>query len=328
MIFIQVFLGGVTRLTGSGLSITDWDPLMGALLPLKQVDWQILFQKYQHFPQYRELNNGMTIAEFKNIFWWEYIHRLWARLMGAVFIAGFIYFLVKKMIDSKLMIQLIILFLLGALQGLLGWIMVASGLSRLPWVDPFDLSLHLILALVLYGYLLFIALQCLGVSRLKNVSTYLKRFTILLIALIYFQIFYGGLMAGNHAALAYPTWPKFGADWIPDSLFAMNPAWKNFIGNNALIQFIHRSTAYALVILIFLFWWKYKKIHSGKLFQLAINLFPLLVLIQAILGILTLLNSSHAIPVVFGVAHQSVGLLLLTDALCIAGFVYLPLRKN
>jgi heme a synthase len=324
MIFIQVFLGGVTRLTGSGLSITDWDPLIGALPPLHQVDWQILFQKYQHFPQYKELNNGMTLSEFKNIFWWEYIHRLWARLMGVVFIVGFIYFLLKKIIDKKLLIQLLILFFLGALQGLLGWIMVASGLSGLPWVDPLDLSLHLILALILYGYLMFIALQCLRIERVREVSQNMKKFTIFLVALIYFQIFYGGLMAGNHAALAFPTWPKLGSEWIPDSLFDMNPLWKNFISNDGLIQLIHRSTAYVLVILIFFFWWKFKKINSGKLFQIAVNIFPLIVLVQVALGILTLLNSTHSIPLVFGVLHQSVGLLLLTDALLIAGLVYLP----
>src|SRR5215510_7045011 len=161
MIFIQVMLGGITRLTGSGLSITQWDVIIGSLPPMNQEQWQNAFDQYKQFPQYKIMNNDMTLEGFKSIFWWEFIHRFWARLMGVVFVVPFVWFLIKKMIDWNLGKKLIIIFILGGLQGLLGWVMVQSGLVDKPWVSPIDLSAHLILALILYCYLFWVALDVL-----------------------------------------------------------------------------------------------------------------------------------------------------------------------
>jgi heme a synthase len=313
MVFIQVMLGGITRLTGSGLSITQWDVVMGSLPPLDEQQWQKAFNAYQQFPQYKMMNNTMTLSGFKSIFWWEYIHRLWARLMAVVFLIPFLFFLFKRWIDKELGRKLIILFLLGAAQGALGWVMVASGLIDQPWVNPIDLSAHLILALILYVYLFGMALE--NSAPRRNPLTLLKYrgFSFVLMLILFIQLFYGALMAGNHAALFYPTFPDFNGSWLPDGLFKLSPLISNFFQNIAMIQLIHRSLGLLLGVLVFIFYFRIKKDEKTSLLSRAVLLLPVLVCLQILLGILVLLNSVGSIPVFLGVAHQMNAMLLLTD---------------
>lgn len=312
MIMIQVLLGGITRLTGSGLSITEWKLIMGFIPPLNANEWQQAFDQYKQFPQYKLMNSDMTLDGFKSIFWWEFVHRLWARLMGFAFIIPFIYFLVKKMIDWKLGEKLVIIFVLGGLQGLLGWIMVQSGLIDKPWVSPINLSAHLILALILYCYLLWVALEILQPKYESGSVLLMKKFSTILFALLFIQIFYGGLMAGNKAALFYPTFPKIGASYIPESVFTLRPWLLNFIENIGMIQLIHRSLGFVIAFCIFYFYRKCSQQSVTPSLKNALVSLPVLVIIQVLLGILTLINSWGRIPLIYGVLHQMVALLLLT----------------
>lgn len=311
MILIQVMLGGVTRLTGSGLSITEWNVIMGTVPPLNESRWQEAFDKYKQFPQYRLMNSNMDISGFKKIFWWEFIHRLWGRLLAPVFLIPLAYFLWKKMIDKKLLTKLLIAFVLGGLQGLMGWIMVSSGLIDQPWVSPISLSIHLILALVLLCYLFWISLEVLQPESEPHSLADLKPFLIWILVLLGLQIFYGGLMAGNHAALYYPTFPKFGERWIPEALFVLTPRISNFFQNVGMIQLIHRTLGLLVAALIILFFYRARRKSGTPLFHRSNAAFPFLVLVQASLGILTLINSLGKIPIVPAAAHQFVATLLL-----------------
>ncbi|MEP7129128.1 MAG: COX15/CtaA family protein [Chitinophagales bacterium] len=312
MIMIQVLLGGITRLTGSGLSITQWDVIMGSIPPMNSVEWQQAFDQYKQFPQYKLMNSDMTVESFKSIFWWEFLHRLWARLMGFAFIIPFFYFIVKKMIDWELGKKLLFIFVLGALQGLLGWIMVQSGLIDKPWVNPINLSAHLILALILYCYLLWVALELLQPEQDAGSILSMKNFAATLLILLFLQIFYGGLMAGNKAALFYPTFPQIGAGYIPHGVFAQRPWLLNFISNIGMIQVVHRSLGFIIAFFMIFFYWKCRKQNATQFLKITLLMLPLLVTIQVLLGILTLINSLGKIPVTYGVLHQMVALLLLT----------------
>ncbi|MCY7362899.1 MAG: COX15/CtaA family protein [Ignavibacteria bacterium] len=311
MIYFQIVIGGITRLTGSGLSITEWNVMMGSLPPLSEAHWQELFNKYKQFPQFKIMNTEMTLSGFKNIFWWEYIHRLWARLFAIVFIIPFIYFIFKKWIDQKLALNLFFLFVFGAMQGLVGWIMVASGLKDNPWVNPLNLSIHLLLALFLFAFLLRLIIFYRKES--EPISTFkMTRALNIFIALIAVQIFFGALMAGHKAALYYPTWPKIGEEWIPSNMNSISPAWLNIFENKAMIHFIHRNLAYLLAISLIVYWYMNRKINASSTFKLSFNLIPVAVLLQVFLGILTVINSLGSIPVVYGVLHQGVAIILLS----------------
>lgn len=324
MIMIQVLLGGITRLTGSGLSITEWNVIMGSIPPMNAGEWQQAFSQYQQFPQYKLMNSEMTLEGFKSIFWWEFLHRLWARLMGFAFVIPFVYFLLKRMIDWKLGKKLLVIFVLGGLQGLLGWIMVQSGLIDKPWVNPINLSAHLILALLLYCYLLWVALELLQPVREEGNILSLRTFSTTLLLLVFIQIFYGGLMAGNKAALFYPTFPKIGAGYLPHGIFTLRPWTLNLIENIGMIQVVHRSLGFIVAICIFYFYWKSRKHPATPYFKNLLISLPLLVTLQVILGIVTLLNSLGKIPITYGVLHQFVALLLLTAMI----LVHFQLRKK
>lgn len=312
MILIQVLLGGITRLTGSGLSITEWNLIMGAVPPTSQQAWQMTFEQYKQFPQYKLMNSDMTLEGFKAIFWWEYLHRLWARLMGFAFIIPFIYFLVKRAIDRTLGKKLLIIFVLGGMQGALGWIMVQSGLIEKPWVDPLNLSAHLLLALFLYGYLLWVALGLLQPAAESGRIFSMRNFAVMLLVLLFLQIFYGGLMAGNKAALFYPTFPKTGSGYIPHGIMNLKPWPLNLVENIAMIQVIHRALGFIVAGCIFYFYWRCRLTMQTPYLKKILMSLPVLVTLQVVLGILTLLNSLGKIPVTYGVLHQMVALLLLT----------------
>lgn len=311
MIMVQVLLGGITRLTGSGLSITEWKLIMGTLPPMNADEWQKAFDEYKQFPQYMLLNSDMDLHGFKEIYWWEYLHRLWARLFVPVFIIPLAFFMWKKMIDRKLLYKLLLVFVLGGLQGLLGWIMVSSGLIDRPWVDPINLSMHLTLALLLLSYLLWLALDVYALDRESAGIGSLQPFLTLILVLLGVQIFYGGLMAGNHAAISYPTFPKFGDRWIPEALFVLTPRITNLFQNVGMIQLIHRTLGLLIGVIIFIFYYRARVKSGTSFYHRIVGSFPVVVLLQVTLGIITLLGSFGRIPLVPAVAHQFFGMVLI-----------------
>ncbi|HLO70729.1 MAG TPA: COX15/CtaA family protein [Flavipsychrobacter sp.] len=299
MIIIQVLLGGVTRLTGSGLSITEWKPIMGAMPPMGDAAWNEAFEKYQQIAQFKYINNHFTVDDFKFIFFWEWFHRLWARLLGLVFAVGFIYFIVKQYFDRQMIVPFIILFILGGVQGLIGWIMVASGLNDTNlYVNHIKLALHFMAALLLLCYTLWFALKLLVPDRKLTFNNKLHTFTIVTIAVLCIQLVYGAFMAGLKAAMAAPTWPTINGMWVPDSVML-----HSFVNHPINIHFMHRQLAYLLFTLI-MFWFgsasKFAKHNSGSLISNA-RWWPfVLVFVQVILGIVTVISAPKIVPGKFG----------------------------
>lgn len=322
MIFFQVVIGGITRLTGSGLSITKWEIVTGTLPPMNEGAWEVAFMEYKETPQYKKINDGMKMKDFKFIFFWEYFHRLWARTMGFVFIIPFLYFLRKSWIDSFLLKRLGVVVLLAALVASFGWIMVASGLIERPWVNAYKLTLHLSLALILYAYLFWTFLLTFRnfphVTNIVNIKLWTK--TLLFILAI--QIILGGIVSGSKAALFYPTWPYMNGQYMPDILMEKGSLnLDNFIHYDknpyfsAWIQFLHRNLAYILTISILTFVYIFWNRVKNKYYQRFLIVLITLLITQVLLGIFTLKNSIYEIPVNLGVAHQAVALILLSTLL-------------
>jgi cytochrome c oxidase assembly protein subunit 15 len=334
MLLIQVMLGGITRLTGSGLSITEWNVITGTIPPLNQQQWMIEFDKYRQTPQYHLLNAGFSLSDFKFIFFWEWFHRFWARLVGVVFIVGFVYLLLKRKMKTEMIKPLLILFLLGALQGAIGWIMVASGLTGdALYVKPTRLALHFVFALVLISYAFWFSLHLLfPVTRIRNARG-LRRFCKVLLGLIFFQLIYGALMAGHKAAAVAPTWPTINGDWLPSTLFRSSPWYLNLVENTITIQFIHRGMAYLIFLGILL--WTFRLFTSGLLrYERTKLLAPLgLVCLQILLGVLALLVSPGITAnhwVFFdwiALLHQLTGMLLVLS-LVYAVYVLRPAHSK
>ncbi len=236
MIMIQVLLGGITRLTESGLSITEWKPLTGVLPPLNTVQWQAEFDKYKNTDQFRYIHADFKLADFKFIFFWEWLHRLWARLLGVVFLIGFAYFLIRKKFSKEMIIPMIILFLLGALQGFVGWIMVKSGLvPEQLFVGHIQLATHFIAALILLCYTFWFALSLLISKEKFLISAQVKKITLLIIAVLFIQLVYGAFMSGLKAATAAPTWPDINGVFIPDQINSLSPWFKNLINKKIAV---------------------------------------------------------------------------------------------
>jgi cytochrome c oxidase assembly protein subunit 15 len=330
MTVIQIALGGITRLTGSGLSITEWDVVTGSLPPMSEGAWQILFEKYKTTPQFQLLNFDFTISNFKFIFFWEWFHRLWARSIGLVFAFGFIYFLVKKYFQPKMVKPLLVLFLLGALQGAIGWIMVASGLEGdAVYVKPTRLALHFIFALGLLCYTYWFALS-LTVQPIRrnsanddasNKINTIRNFAWVILLILFFQLIYGALMAGHKAANVASTWPTINGEWMPSSLIQGTNFFLNAINNTIWIHFVHRGLAYLLLVLIIVWSLRLLKLQ-GNPFWVRARIAPaILVFIQVLLGIFTVLSSVHIIPGVWAgfewlaQLHQLVGMLLLLSVI-------------
>ncbi len=323
MLIIQVLLGGITRLTGSGLSITEWKPIMGAMPPMNQTAWQQAFDQYQQIAQYKYINNHFTLSDFKFIFFWEWFHRLWARLIAVAFLIPFVWFLVKGHIKKWMVNPLIILFLLGALQGAIGWIMVKSGLNdENIYVSHIKLAIHFVSAMVLISYALVFAMQLVVKPQHQVLNTSLKKWVIALIILLTIQLFYGAFMAGLKAANAASTWPTINGSWLPDSIFKdglIDGLFFNRIG----IHFFHRGLAYVLLVLIIIWWFKAKKITATNLFNKAKHWPLILVFLQLVLGILSVLTSTEIKLGSFGVfewmaqLHQLVGMLLLLSLIAL-----------
>jgi len=301
MIIIQIILGGITRLTGSGLSITEWDVITGALPPLHKEQWVEEFNKYKQTSQYRLLNADFTINNFKFIFFWEWFHRLWGRLIGIVFFIPFVLFLIQKRFRSDMVVPLAILFLLGALQGAVGWIMVASGLTGdAIYVRPTRLAMHFIFAIGLLFYTYWFALKLIVKEESKVNYPGLKKLTWLIIAVLFIQLIYGALMAGHKAAPAAPTWPDINGAIFPAYVFNRPEGWKSIIDNPIVIHFIHRTLAYILVLLVLLWTVLSLRLRSSNLF-LKVRFLPVVfILLQLILGILTVLFSLKIMPAQWG----------------------------
>lgn len=316
MIIIQVLLGGITRLTGSGLSITEWDPLMGALPPMSEEAWQKAFDGYKEIAQFKFLNNHFTLSDFKGIFLWEWLHREWARALSVVFSVPFVYFLIRKMIDRTMVKSMIILFLLGGLQGVIGWYMVKSGLNiENLYVDHIKLAIHFIAALILACYTLWFALKLSTPGTEVLSRPRLARLNIWILGLLTLQLIYGAFMAGLHAALAANTWPDINGMWVPGNMFSHNSFLWNITQNQITIQFIHRGLAYIIAILVTIWWWKAAETPEHSLLHRVRYLPLMLVLLQVMLGVLTLLGSQVKIPMLLAILHQFTGMMLLLSLL-------------
>lgn len=301
MVFVMVVLGGLTRLTGSGLSMVDWRPVTGWLPPMGLESWQGVFELYKQSPQYRELNAGMSLPDFQNIFWLEYVHRLWGRVIGLAFALPFAYFWWRGWLSRRMIVPLLVLFLLGGAQGVLGWYMVQSGLVDVPEVSQYRLMAHLGFAVVLYGALIWFGLRFVKPARQKELSS-LQRNTMVVWAISYLTILAGALVAGLDAGLTYNTFPLMDGDWVPSGLFVQDPWWRNLFENITTVQFQHRLLALVTVGGIFWLLFKYRGVRL-------VRLCAILVLLQVGLGIATLI---YVVPVALASLHQAGGLVLFS----------------
>ena len=314
LIFAMVVLGGVTRLTRSGLSIVEWDPIMGAVPPLTQTRWQETFDKYKQTPEYTQVNSGMSLEEFKGIFYVEWAHRLLGRTTGFVFLLPFLYFLWRRRLEKTMAIKLAVAFILGGLQGAVGWLMVQSGLVDKPHVSAYWLTAHLAFAVVIYAYIFWTALGLLYPPGVRPTPRGLGRFGVVVTALIFLMILSGGFVAGNKAGFAFNTFPWMNGRFIPEGMYAMQPLWSNLFENIATVQFNHRLLAYLLCLVIPVFWWQAMRVALPARARLAVHLLLGSLAVQVLLGIATLL---YIVPVPLAAAHQAVALVLFSLALTI-----------
>jgi len=307
----MILLGGVTRLTNSGLSMVEWRPLMGVVPPMSEQAWQETFDKYRQFPEYQKVNRGMSLEDFKSIFMFEYLHRVLGRLIGVLFLLPMLYFAWRGGIRQGLMPRLVLLFVLGGCQGLLGWYMVKSGLVDNPRVSQYRLTAHLGLAVAIYAWMLWLALDLLFRSDTGSGPTSrLGQWSRWLVGLVYLMILSGGLVAGTRAGFAYSTWPLMGDSFIPRGLYAGTPAWLDMFEDITTVQFNHRMFAYLLVVLMGVFVVVgYRREPRARL---ALMLLVLALAAQVTLGISTLLLH---VPVPLAAAHQGGAMLLLTAML-------------
>lgn len=312
MVFVQIIVGGITRLTGSGLSITKWEIVTGTVPPVSTAQWEAEFDLYKATPQYEKINKGMSLSEFKFIYFWEYIHRFWARLMGFVFAIPFLVFWRKGWLDKPLMRRLGITVLLAAIVASFGWIMVASGLIERPWVNAYKLTMHLSLALILYSYLLWTVFKVFYPDLESFPHRVLKTWAKGITALAALQIVLGGIMSGAKAGLFYPSWPDMNGEAIPGVLREAS-MWnvENFVNYDAtlflpaLVQFLHRGIAYLLTIMVLYFVYRLLKSSNNQLIRLSAYMLVSVLVIQIALGIFTLINCVGTIPVGLGVCHQA-----------------------
>lgn len=309
MVFFMVIVGGATRLTESGLSIVTWRPITGIFPPLSQADWLAEFSFYKESPQYKIENLGMSLEAFKGIFWWEWGHRLLGRMIGFVFLLPLLWFWVKNQIPEGYKPRLILLFILGGAQGLLGWYMVKSGLIDEPAVSHYRLTAHLSLALVILAYAFWLALNLLKPAPAKTSKT-LKILTHITMTVLVVQILMGALVAGLKAGFIFNTWPLMGDSFIPEYLLGYDPWYRSFIDSAVTTQFDHRIGAYVLIILGGMLVWKARSHEVSKPVKFAVSIAAATILGQVILGILALVNE---VPVGLGTAHQGGGVVTLVS---------------
>ncbi|OYV76458.1 MAG: heme A synthase [Chromatiales bacterium 21-64-14] len=314
MIYGMVILGGLTRLTGSGLSMVRWNPIFGIVPPLSQSAWQKAFTQYQKSPEYREVNFQMDLAGFKRIYYVEYAHRVLGRTIGLVFLVPFLYFWVRRKIPRGLSPRLVTMFILGGLQGLLGWYMVKSGLVNVPHVSQYRLTAHLGLALIIYVFILWTALDLLLTSSQAMPARGLRglrRFATAVACLVFVTMLAGGFVAGLKAGFAYNTFPLMDGRWVPLNMFLLQPFWRNFFENIATVQFDHRVLAILTFLSVCSLWLVARRYTLARRARIGLNLWVAMVFVQVGLGISTLLLY---VPTPLASAHQAGAVALLTLA--------------
>ena len=312
LVFAMVVLGGFTRLTGSGLSMVDWRPLMGILPPLTDAEWQRVFDMYRQSPEYQLVNAGFGIEGFKNIFWLEYLHRLLGRTIGIVFFVPFVYFFVRGYVVRREWPKYLLMFVLGGMQGLLGWYMVKSGLVDVPHVSQYRLTAHLVAAFVIYAYMFWVAMSLLFPAPAGAAKHPWYGKTLALFILVSVTVVSGGFVAGLKAGKIYNTFPMMGDYWVPPGLLALEPFWRNFFDNMVTVQFDHRLLAISTIVLVVVYWFRVRASDLPGRARPAVNALLHTVILQVALGIATLL---FAVPVILGATHQAVAMILFTIAL-------------
>ena len=302
MVAVMVIIGGITRLTESGLSMTEWRPLVGWIPPLSEAEWQRIFERYRQTSEYRIQFPGMDLDGFKTIFWWEYIHRVWGRLIGLVFGLPLLWFILRRRIDRALVPHLVVLLMLGGLQGLIGWWMVKSGFVDRDDVSQYRLTVHLGMAIIILGYLLWVAFGLLSRGSRQVAPVGLRALSRVAAGVAFVTILSGGMVAGINAGFIHNTWPLMDGGLLPDDFAALSPVWLNAFENHATVQFIHRSLAYVTAIFAALLWYRARTPELAARTRLAVNLLGAAVLVQLILGISTLLL---VVPIPMAVLHQA-----------------------
>lgn len=312
VVYLMIVVGGMTRLTQSGLSMVEWDPIMGIIPPLSEAAWMRVFELYRLSPEYIKVNAGMSLDAFKEIFWWEYGHRVLGRVIGMIYLIPLLYFLVRGWIPRRWLGRLAALFVLGGLQGLMGWYMVQSGLVDMPRVSQYRLTAHLGLALVIFSFMLWFALDFLrSETRHQQASPLYLNLTALSVFAVFLMMLSGGFVAGTRAGFIMNTFPTMNGEWIPTGVLAMQPVWRNFFENAVTIQFVHRYLAVAVALVLLLSVWIARK----QSFQTAANLVAGVLVLQVTLGILALV---YRVPLALGAGHQAGAVALLASTLYVA----------
>ncbi|EMQ94583.1 COX15/CtaA family protein [Xanthomarina gelatinilytica] len=311
LIFIMVVVGGITRLTDSGLSISNYKLITGTIPPIGEAEWQEAFELYQQYPEYQKLHSHFTLEDFKGIYFWEWLHRVIGRLIGLVFIFPFIYFLITKQLTKKTIKKCLVLLVLGGFQGFLGWYMVKSGLVDMPDVSHFRLAAHLTTAFLTFAATLWVALDLMYPNK-KIIDKKFRNLIIVSYLALIFQIVYGAFVAGLKAGLLHNHWPFMNeGKFMHETVYILEPFYKNLIENPSGIQFIHRTFAYVVVVFILIIWYQGKKMSLTKLQNKALDALFILVFVQFLLGVLTII---YQVPLWLGVAHQ-VGAFFLLSAM-------------
>ena len=319
LVFLILIIGGITRLTGSGLSMTDWKPIMGAIPPITETQWEAAFDQYKQFPEYRQVNRGMSLTEFKFIFFWEYLHRMAGRFLGIVFIVPFAWFLIKKKFDKQNLGRAVVLLILGLGQGLLGWYMVMSGLIDVPRVSPYRLAAHLSLAFIIFGCCVWFALDLKEKYEkpLRSLSE-LYVWSLLFIAILALQIVWGAFVAGQHAGHIYNTFPTMFGYWFPPELWLIEPFILNVVENMVTVQWVHRVAGKLLILISLVIWIRVFMLKTNfNLKMWALSLLAVL-LIQYAVGVFTLI---YHVPLWLGVLHQALAMVLFGVALGLVHFL-------
>ncbi|WP_138433785.1 COX15/CtaA family protein [Winogradskyella algicola] len=310
LIFIMVIVGGITRLTHSGLSISNYKLISGTIPPMNEIEWNEAFDLYKQYPEYQKLNYGMSLEEFKDIYFWEWIHRVIGRFIGLVFIIPFVYFLIRKQLTKSTIKKSVILLFLGGFQGFLGWYMVKSGLVDRPDVSHYRLAAHLTTAFLTFAYTFWVALDLIFPNK-KAIDTKLRNFIRIGLVVLVIQIIYGAFVAGLDAGWIHNHWPFMSeGKFMHETVYTeQNPTYLNFLEGKSGVQFVHRTLAYVVVIFILAIWYKATRNDISRWQTKGVNSLLIVVGIQFLLGVLTLLL---AVPVWLGVLHQVVAFILLS----------------
>ena len=313
IILLMIIVGGLTRLTESGLSMVDWRLFMGTIPPLSHGDWLKVFEDYKQYPEYQIKNINMTLSEFKYIFWWEYGHRVLGRLIGIIFIIPFIYFALKKYFSNEELYSYSFLLFLGGAQGIIGWWMVKSGLDVNPYVSHLRLAVHLIIAQIILSLIAYLFMKRLDIGIYKNNFSSHKIFFIFFNIIIFFTVIYGAFMAGLDAGKSFNTWPKMGDNYIPENLIFIEDRLFGFFDNSVFIHFFHRALAYLSFLTILYMCFKHFKGIENKYQKIHFLIVLFLVLIQLFIGVFVVLSN---VQVSLGSIHQIIGTLLFVSATC------------